>query len=173
MTTRTFIQQGRGYGSEPVTITVKLDNAIIYQGAVDTLDETPPEYFDPTSDIEVTVFSWTQDVAASGTRELEITVHTGALLITDTIANYTTKSNSAPPPQYISSGPDEYLCFYNTTVGDDVIISDPFLSPAIDGIAIERERLLDDPVPLSGQWTYLVEAGSVFTTPVGIKAGSV
>lgn len=170
MTTRTFIQQGRGYGPDAVSIVVKLDNVIVYQGTVNTLDETPPEFFDPESGIEVDLFTWTQDINYSGTRALEITVIDGSLLVADTVANYTPIPSTETPLTATSSGPDGFVPFYNKDY-DGYIVSEPFANPKIDGVAVERNRGLDETNPLLGQWTYLLEAGSVFTADIKIDQG--
>lgn len=170
MTTRTFIQQGRGYGPEPVSIVAKIDGVIVYEGEVDTLNEPLPILPGPVADVAVNIFSWTGDLLYTGSRVLEITVNNGTLFLEDSLANYTPKLNPNPPPPAFSSGPDEYLCFYNEDIDGD-IISDPFVDPKVDGNEIARDRKLDAENPLTGQWCYLIGAGSVFTTTVMINSG--
>ena len=167
MAIRTFIQEGRGYGADPVEITAKINGVVVYQGPVDTVDEPLPPLPGLPSGSDTLIFSWERPIDFSGSVEMEITVGNGTLLLTDSFANYTPKLING---QTVTSGPDEYLPFYVEKVGD-VVYTDPMQNPKIDGVDVVRDRNHDPDDPLDGQWCYVIGAGSVFTSTVLIAAG--
>lgn len=170
MTIRTFIQQGRGYGEDPVNITAKINGVVVYQGAVDTIDQPLPPLPTPFEGAEVTLFSWEEDIEFEGTVSLEITVDSGSLLLTDSLANYSMIAVTIPYVEVRSSGPDEYELFYYETI-DGVVYSDPFSDPKIDGDEVVRIRDQDPENLLTGQWYYVLPGDSVFTATVNIQKG--
>ena len=165
MTVRTFKQNGQGYGSEPVGIIAKIDGVVVFEGTVSEIDADQLQNFrDYPGD---TIFSWENTVDFSGTAQMEITVTgPGTLVVTDTKANY------VPGPGGISSGPDGFAEYYNY-VEEDLIISDPFVDPAVNETPVVRNRHLGTDAQLTGQWWYVVATGVTFTTTVNISPGSV
>lgn len=170
MAIRTFIQEGRGYGADPVEITAKINGVVVYQGPVDTVDEPLPPLPGLPSGSDTLIFSWERPIDFSGSVEMEITVGNGTLLLTDSFANYTPKKISEDPVVVVSSGPDEYLSFYFETI-DNVTYTDPMQNPKIDGVEVVRDRNFNPADPLEGQWCYVIGEGSVFTSTVLIAAG--
>ena len=170
MTTRTFKQQGFGYGAEPLTIVAKINGVVAYEGPVTTVDEPLPNGPNgPKSpeDLEksVDLFSWTNTVDFEGSAEVEIAVSgTGTLVTTVTQANYSPKTvkNAEDDDVTVSSGPTEYLGFGGT---------DPVENPKIDGIEVERVRDLDPDDVLTGQWYYVIDGGSTFTGTLQVQKG--
>lgn len=167
MTTRTFVQQGQGYGATPVNITVKIDGNTIFSGPVPTVDAPPPTL--PNLDLQITsnLYTWTNDVSYSGQQTFELTVNDGSLLLTKSFANYTPIYDEATGN--ITPGNEStYASFFYEMV-DGVIINDPFTNEQIDGVPqIEHP----DPASLSGQWWWQIPNGSTFTATLNTNAGS-
>jgi hypothetical protein len=167
MTVRTFKQCGQGFGSEPIGIVAKINDIIVFEGTVPAIDEPLPVQPDNDDQFTTVLFSWENTVDFAGTESMEITViGPGTLFLTDTIANYVVSKDNTPPP-----GPDVYKEFYNYTE-DEIIISDPFIDPAVNGTAIVRNRHLGTAEQLTGQWWYTLYTGAIFTTTVNITAGT-
>ena len=164
MTTRTFKQQGQAYGSSPASIVATINGTVVYSGTVNTIDEPIPTF--PNLDINpnAELFTWEQDVTSSDSSTLELTVTGAPLLLTQSLANYTGKANVDNPGTTISSGPTEFLSFYNTSIGN-VVYSDPFSNVEIDGVPQERDN------SMTGQWYWLIPVGSTFTAVINTLAG--
>jgi len=127
MTTRTFRQMGIGFGSQPANITAKINNVVVYQGPVTTLDEPFPTL--PNLDYTVTnvLFSWSEDVTYAGPAVVEIQVDENSdLLVADINANYTAIPNPAfvdanTTPEVgsvISSGANGFLTLQTSQIGN-------------------------------------------------------
>ena len=105
-----------------------------------------------------TLFTWTNTVDFAGTQSFSITVTGSQLLLDFTAANY--------PPR-TDSDSARFASFYFQTV-NGVTVSDPFTNVAIDGVAMQRGP---DNSELSGQWQWLIPAGSTFTATFNVNAG--
>lgn len=127
MTTRTFRQLGIGFGSQPTNITAKINNVVVYQGPVTTLDEPFPTL--PNVDYAVTnvLFSWTEDVTYAGPAVVEIQVDENSdLLVAEIDANYTAIPNPAfvdanTTPEVnniISSGANGFVDLQSSQIGN-------------------------------------------------------
>lgn len=168
MTTRTFRQQGIGYG--PATnVTVKIDGTIVFSGPVPTLDQPPPSLPNPNLQITDTLYTWTNDVSYSGQQSFELTVSSGMVMLTEALANYTDLFNPATGNVVIPGNANDYLVFFEEVV-DGVTLTDPFTNEAIDG---EPQIEHPDPTQLRGQWWWIVPAGSTFTATLNTSAGNV
>lgn len=167
MAIRTFIQQGQGYGSAPVTITAKIGGVTIYAGPVPTVDGSPP----PGGNIEIptpvsNLFSWTNDTSFAGEQDFEIIVDNGTLLMTSTVANYTNYLVG----NVIMPGSETVYNGFWTEVIDGAVISDPFTNEKIDAVPqIEHP----DPGALDGQWWWYINGGSVFSATLNVSVGNV
>jgi len=118
MTTRTFKQYGVAFGSSTANITAKINDVVIYEGPVTTLDESFPSLPDQNYTIDNVLFSWTADVNFSGSQDLEITTD-GLLLLGVLNRNYTPILNDVG--NIISSGPDQFVSFQSTSFGNTYI----------------------------------------------------
>ncbi len=153
--TRTFTQKGQAYGAVPCNITAKIDGVVVFSGTVPTADTPPPPLPDSELDLGVPLFSWTKPVDFAGTCELEIAVSGSQLIITDTAADYVDPRDSSVTG-----------AFYKIEI-DGVVYGDPFTNEKIDGVA--QVGPYDPELP--GQWYWIVNPGSTFTTTVNIFAG--
>ena len=139
MTTRTFRQMGIGFGPQPANITAKINNVVVYQGPVTTLDQSFPVL--PNLDYTVTnvLFSWTDDVTYAGPAVIEIQVDADSdLLVAEINANYTVITNPANAQSYISSGPDGFIDLQASQIGN------VYLGGSL--------QTIDHTAPLSGQY---------------------
>ena len=159
MSTRTFKQYGLAYGSSPTTITAKIDGVEVFSGQVTTVDQPLPTFPNPNFNIENTLFSWTKDSSFSGTTIMEISVQGSPVLLAPTLANYSVDS---PENQ------DIFSPFYRYEV-DGVIYSDPLSNESINGTSVFRGREEN----LTGQWYWLVSAGSTFTATINVQASQI
>lgn len=168
MTTRTFIQQGQGYGIVPVEIVAKIDGNVVFSGAVPTTNPpVPPGGTGTGSGPTQNLFSWTNDVTFAGQQSVEITVTGGTLLMTQTVANYTKYLDGTGNTQ--PGNETTYTGFW-TEVIDGITISDPFINEAIDGV-LQIEH--PEPGSLDGQWWWYVPNNGVFTAILNVAAGNV
>jgi hypothetical protein len=152
MTIRTFQQFGQAYGSTPATITASINGTVIFSGEIPTIDAPLPAL--PNLAVKGTeLFTWTNTVDFSGTQSFSISVTNSPLLLTDTSADYCFANNSS-----------EFQSFYSYIEGD-FIITDPLSNTAIDAVGVQRTT------ELSGQWYWLIPAGSTFTATLNINAG--
>lgn len=121
MTTRTFKQYGIAFGPQTANITAKIDDVVVYQGPVETLNELRPALPIEGYTVENAMFSWTTDVAFTGPQVLEITVDSGNadLLVAQIRANYT--QVVIEPGNVVSSGPDNYVTFPSTQFGNTYV----------------------------------------------------
>lgn len=165
MTTRTFKQQGQGYGASPVNITASIDGVNVYTGTVSTIDAPYPAMPDLAFQPDADMFSWTSTVDYTGTFTMSITVNSGTLMVTDTLANYINVPYDSAPPAFLPGGADNYGVYYSTTEGG-VTVYDPITNAQIDGQPVSITR-----GEFTGQWYYRVNAGSTFTCTVNAAVG--
>lgn len=155
MTTRTFKQFGQAYGSTPATITATINGTVVFSGEIPTIDSPLPGL----PDLSITgteLFTWTNTVDFSGTQSFSISVANSPLLLTYTSADYCSANNVS-----------QFQSFYSY-IQDGINISDPFSNTAIDGVAVQRGP---DSTDLSGQWYWIIPAGSTFTATLNVNAG--
>ena len=155
MTTRTFKQLGQSYGSTPAIITATINGTVVFSGEITTID-TPLPILPNLSVTGTELFTWTNTVDFSGTQSFSISVDNSPLLLTDTSADYCVANNVS-----------QFQSFYSYTQGDTYIY-DPFSNTAIDGVAVQRNTSIPE---LTGQWYWLVPAGSTFTATLNVNAG--
>ena len=168
MTTRTFKQYGQGYGATPATITVTLAGVEIFNGDIATLNQPVPDMpIVPGENLGVEIYSWTKDLAFQGTDSLQITVTDGTLLLSKSVANYFKYIDPAKPSgPYASSGPDNFIYFYDFAVDGDVIY-DPLSNVSIDGVAQTVARVEGE----FGQWYWVLGPGQTMAATLNVIAG--
>jgi hypothetical protein len=168
MTTRTFKQYGQGYGATPATLVVTLGGVEIFNGDIATLDQPVPDMpIVPGENLGVEIYSWTSTLEFAGTQALQITVLDGTFLMSKSVANYFKYIDPAlPSGPYASSGPNNFVYFYDYTVDGDVIY-DPLSNVAIDGVAQTVTRVEGE----FGQWYWVLGPGQVLTATMNVIAG--
>jgi len=168
MTVRTFKQLGQGYATEPLTIIASIDNVIVYEGIIPTVDQngstdpgTIPDIFGEQ------LFTWELDTAFSGTVDMSVTVAgPGRLFLTSTLANYVqilAPDSVIEPRYYINSGPDVFGFFYQKQM-EDYVLGDPMTNVKISGVP---QTTSHGPLA-SGQWNWFIEGGDTFSATVNI-----
>jgi hypothetical protein len=161
MTVRTFKQLGVAFGSQPANITAKIDNVIVYQGPVTTLNESFPALPNLSYPVTNELFSWTvPDVTFSGNLVMEISIDNNAtLLIAELQGNYTVVQSDPPttPATYVSSGPDGFVVaqwsqFGNTYVNGSL-------------------QTVDHANSLDGMWWWRLAPGGTFVENFNVTEG--
>lgn len=175
MLTRTFKQKAQGYGTEPVSITAKINGATVYTGTIPTSADEPPLLPDSNIDLGEVIFSWTrEDVLSSQDFTVEITVDNSEssdtfVILTDTIANYV-QVYDAQTDKYVSGGPDYFSVYYFQSVTDDqgtYIESDPF-----ENVTIGSDYFPNHPTrEYSGQWYWKILPQQTFSAVLKVIAG--
>jgi len=175
MTTRTFIQQGQGYGSSPVSIVASLDGNQIFSGPITTVDQPVPNLpFD--SFTGANLFTWTNEIEFQGTQSYVITVTGGTMILGLTVANYT-GTGEAPTPEFDVGEPgtaENFGYFYASGgLGPDPQdvppqIWDPLSDITINGVSKTQFRTSDNDV---GQFFWTLPAGSTFAATLNVNAG--
>jgi hypothetical protein len=155
MTTRTFIQRGKAYGAVPCIITAKIDNTIVYEGPVTTVDESISG--NPSTTDLLDLFSWTKTVDFEGTQSIEITVSGSTLMVYSTVANYSSLQNP---------GVDQYGSFFYEVIGG-IKFQRPIANIKLDGESLTMRY--DETA--SGQPLTYIRPGQVYTADVRIKPG--
>ncbi len=158
MTTRTFKQYGIAFGSQTANITAKIDNVVVYQGPVTTLDESVPSL--PNLGYQVTneLFSWTTDLTFEGPQLLEITIdQNAALLITTIKANYSPIANPDKPWKPFSTGPDGYEGIPYSQFGNT------YINDVLQSVTHGPET--------EGQWWWSLPPSGVFVENLTINPG--
>ena len=157
MTIRNFKQCGQAYGSTPASITATIDGTVVFSGPVSTLDQPLPILPEPSDDVSPpTLFTWTNTVDFAGTQSYSIAVTGSPLLLGFTgadhcVANYVAQFSST----------------YTYEIGG-VVVADPLTNVSIDGTVRTRGP---DNQTLSGQWQWLIPAGSTLTATLNVNAG--
>ena len=172
MSNRTFQQWGQGYGSTPVNITAKIDGTIVYQGPVDTLDQSWPPLPVVDTSFGGSLFSWTKPLEfVTGTTELEITVENGELLIAETYSNNSlipTPTESNPDIPLLDefavaidiADPELFkrVIFWQFDETDNRYYNDAFTDIKINGVTKN-----------SGRWFWDVQAGQTFAATINLS----
>jgi hypothetical protein len=161
---------GQGYGSDPASITVVLNNNTIYSGTVPTINEPPVDK--PVTD-QVVLFT-TDEISDintdfEGTLPLITTVNSGVVLFGPIQSNY----NAITPgltgftvvPEMINFGRvDQFsICYGGRPVNSDNNI-DSRSSVYIDGVKQSTTSI--------GRWNWIIPAGSTMTCDLTITKGS-
>jgi hypothetical protein len=169
MTIRTFKQLGQGYGTSPLIVTASINNAVVYQGEIPTVDQPVPSWDSPGNEGEQ-LFSWELDTEFAGTVEMSFSVTgDGVLALSDTLANYVGIPNPDPDlvtkkPLNINGGPDVFGSFYQVTM-PEYVLGDPFTNVKINDVIQEIQR-----GTLYGQWMWTLTAPATFSCTVNIQA---
>jgi hypothetical protein len=112
---RTFKQLGQGFSNAPATIIAKIDGTVVYMGPVPTVNEPLPADYtsvvtrgwgndgktSTTDKYLQSLFAWQQPLDFRGTQQLEVTVTSGRVLTTRTVANNTDIEGTLQPKKYL------------------------------------------------------------------------
>lgn len=98
MANRTIKFYGKGYGTEPATVTVTLDGATVFNGAVTTVQ---PQFIDRSVDGQVELFTVQVPDDFTGVKPMTCTVNSGTVFFLNILGNY----GSIPNPVFT---PSEY-----------------------------------------------------------------
>ena len=157
MTTRTFKQYGIAFGEQPIEIVAKIDNTVVYQGPVTTLNQPVPYLPDLDFQVDNELFSWTSDVSVTGEKIIEIQVTGQALLVVAELkANWSRMSNVN-----VSSGPNNFVGFNSSQFGNAYI----------NGIGMQPNTTDYD--SLGGQWWWPIPPNGNLIQHVNIPVGYV
>jgi hypothetical protein len=175
MSTRTFRQRGQGYGNVAVNITAKINGSVVYNGDVDTDPVPPPLLPDPTIDLGIPIFSWTNpNIRFEGVAYMEITVNNSVndncfLYLTDTEANYQIIFDEEIQLARFK-GPDFYSWVYSEILEDDQgswMSSDPLTDVFITGVPVNSHPTRSYP----GQYYWKIYPQQTLTCTVNISRG--
>lgn len=156
---RTFKQMGIAFGSQPLEITAKVDNVVVYQGTVVTLNEPAPSLPNPEYSVTNELFSWTAPVNFEGPQVIEIIVGNGAeLLVADLTANYTPLPGDVANT-IVSSGAD----------GFEIFRWEQFGNTYINGVLQEADSINHS--ELTGPWWWVLAPGSDFVENINVAKG--
>lgn len=134
MTNRTLQFYGKGFGNDPVTVSVTVSGNLVYSGTISTDNQSLPsdwyDWYDP--ELYVPLFTMQVPVEFSGNFPVQIAVTSGfGAKISEVLANYVYLPNPVFTPEQfaIISGPD-----WNSPEAQNIIISlasPPFTSEEI------------------------------------------
>jgi len=154
MTQKTIIQRAQGYNHSPVTVTVKIDNNVVYQGEIPTANTPPPALPDSwTSELGVDSWSWSVAEDFDGVSDMTVNINNGTVYLCDTF--YT-----------LDSQPEEVFSLMYLHQDGEVETGDPFTEVKINNIPQSVPR---DPEH-TGQWVWQLHAGDSFSCKVNIVA---
>lgn len=167
---RTFQFIGLGYGTTDATITAKVNNTVVYSGAVPTVDQPLSPLPEPAPSDLLTLFeipnssTLNTDFAGSLPMTVEVTGGTGVLFSLIQCNYY-----SGDPAQDPNCGqPDKFSYSYTGNPTNSEGTVDPRSSVKIDGVTQVP------PLAASlGCWTWVVPAGSTLSYNWNISIGQV
>lgn len=143
MANRTLQFYGKGYGSSPAEITVKLDNEIVFDGAVPTADQIEVDH---SPDAQVVLFTCEVPVLFEGKMPMSVTVNTGTVVFAEVKGNHC----------YSGDNLAGFFHIFNNDVRSSVKIDD-----------VDQTTLWET----TGTWSWLVNAGSTLTYDLNINTG--
>jgi len=154
MANKVITQRAQGYGSTPVTVTVKIDGVTVLQGAVPTVDQPPPALPDFwTPELGANSWSWTVDSGFNGTQTMTLNVDNGQFYLCDTFYTLSDQPGNVYPLNFIQEQ-------------GNVQLMDPFTNVTVNGVLQDVVRDPDH----SGQWVWQLRAGDQFSCTVNVTA---
>lgn len=165
MTTRTFKQLGQAFGPEPVTLTVKIDGATVFNGTVPTLNlPVVPATQEETTEV---LFEWQRDITFSGVQKLEVTVQGGSVRLEKILANHVLVPNPHVVPALVPGGDRQWAtCYMELTEWGYML--DPKTNVKINNVDQPRNFGTE----FLGQWKYMILNGDTLTCDVNTWAGT-
>lgn len=152
MSQKTIIQRSQGYNSSPVTVTVKIDGTVVYQGEIPTTNTLPPALPDFwTPELGVDSWSWTVSDDFEGVLTMTVDVDNGTMLLCDTFFTLDTDPTTVRPLMFMRQE-------------GEVDTGDPFTEVKINSALQPVPRTEDS----TGQWIWQLHAGDSFSCQVNI-----
>lgn len=152
MSQKTIIQHARGYNTSPVTVTIKIDSNVIYQGEIPTINALAPDMpVDWALDLGADSWSWAVAQDFEGDVNMTIDIDNGSMLICDTC--YT-----------LESDPDIQRHLDYLHIDNGINTLDPITNVTINNIVQPTPRTDDS----AGQWIWKLNAGDSFSCQVNI-----
>lgn len=153
MTQKNIIQRAQGYGAQPVTVTVKIDGDIVYQGSIPTLNQPAPSAPLPwVPDRGEIAWSWSVPAEFGGIKGMSIDVDNGVLFLYDTYYAMSDTPEVVQPLSYFRED-------------NDVLTSDPLSNVRLNGVlqAVPRD------IGGAGQWVWKLLAENNLTCSVHVE----
>jgi len=152
MSQKTIIQRAQGYNNSPVTVTVKIDNNVVYQGEIPTTNTPPPVLPDFwTPELGVDSWSWTVSEDFEGVSNMTVDIDNGTMLLCDTLFT-------------LNSQPEEVFQLVYLHQDSEIQTADPFTEVKINNALQTVPRDPDH----AGQWVWKLYAGDSFSCQVNI-----
>jgi len=164
MTNRTLQFLGLAYGNSAVTITATIDNVVVYNDTVTTLDEVmldPGTDWTTTNQLFAVENSDQFPIEFAGSRVMSVTVTGGeGIFLTHVLSNYMAQSAQ------VGNATTFVSCYYGTPTNSEET-SDCRSNVVIDGVAPEPY------VKSPGIWTWQVNDGSTLVCNLNVGLGNV
>jgi hypothetical protein len=175
-TNRTLQFLGGAYGNSNVTITATIDNVIVFNSTVATLDQEAPSTGDVTKPMPVLFSVENSDqfpVDFAGSKSMSVAVSGGDSVILDSVlCNYmlnATASNVANVATINYGNATGFIACYNGNPSNSEGTFDTRSGVAINGVV-----QVPDLAPKSqGTWTWAVNTGNTLTCNLNVSAGDV
>ena len=136
---------GQGYGTDPAVIVVKLDNLVIYEGNVPTIDQIG---FNTAPEDQVVLFTCELPITFSGFKPMTVEVVSGTVVFAQICANHCFHPNGENLYFPIRQGVDARA---------NVKINEKSQTPAMD---------------LPGTWSWTVSAGDILSYDLNVAEGT-
>lgn len=156
MTDRTFRQHALGFGGNTASVLVQIDNAVIFNGAITTVDQPVPLLPNEEYMLDNIAWTWQADANAQGVFSYVITVNSGTLLLADTQCN----NPLADPTLYGRPDP--------VNIGEEI-----YLYPYISAAYRNDQQLPLNPAPWrQGQYWFPITQGDVLVLNLNLIPSS-
>ena len=172
MTNRTLQFLGLAYGNSAVTITATIDNVVVYNDTVTTLDEVmldPGTDWTTTNQLFAVENSDQFPIEFSGSRVMSVTVTGGeGIFLTHVLSNYIAQPTQVGNIWANTPGnATTFVSCYRGTPTNSEETSDCRSNVVIDGVAPEPY------VKSPGIWTWQVNDGSTLVCNLNVGLGNV
>jgi hypothetical protein len=182
MTNRTLQFHGAAYGTDSVTITATIDNVVVFNGTVTTLDQEQPETENVTKPMPVlfAVENSSQfPTDFAGSLPMSIAVSGGNCVILDEVlANYTEgfvtierniNGNVSNVTRTTAGNATNFVSCYSGTPPNSEGTPD-----CRSGVAINGKVQVPEIVPKANAcWTWLVNTGNTITYNLNVGIGNI
>jgi hypothetical protein len=136
---------GQGYGTDPAVIVVKLEDLVVYEGTVPTIDQIA---FNTAPEDQVVLFTCELPIMFDGFKPMTVEVISGTVVFAQIYANYCFHPNGETLYFPIRQGVDARA---------NVKINEIGQIPAMD---------------LPGTWSWTVSAGDVLSYDLNVAHGT-
>jgi hypothetical protein len=174
MTNRTLQFLGAAYGNSDITITATIDNVVVYNNTVTTLDEEIPLPEDLGNIVFPTLFSVENSdqfpIEFAGARTMSLTVTGGeGIILTNVLSNYMeqtvqigTVSRQAP-----GNATAFVVCYKGIPTNSEGTID------CRSSVILNGNVQVPPLTPSTGTWTWEVNTGSTLVCNLNVSQGNV